>query len=411
MNNFLDEYSMRQASIFELRNIAREMGVNSPTIYKKEVLIEKILKIMNGEEKPQMPKSRQGRPPKNLNSHKIVNQNSENIVSYKDLISSQQSVENEERSYNFESYGISNKYNLACPGFVYGEDSSKDNDNPFKFEKEQGYYYLVENKYGFIFEPGRTVDVDKVIFVPENYANAYNVRSGDLIGCSSKTIVSTNTKYLSSIESVNGNTEIRPERNLFEEMPISFSNKSIEGLDSTYLSKFSSKIKFGTRNVLLVPNLREYLNLLDSFKNVNNDCVVVNLCLEALPEDVCVFNKYNNFENFYTFLGDSEKQNNITINIAISRVKRLAELNKNVIFIVNELKKAVKHQNFLLGNMAEDFKQQSLNYCYDFMTLSRSFELGNSVTVFALLKDENNSTIVSSLKNELDNMNCDFYKL
>ena len=59
-----NEVSMRQASIFELRTLARNMGVNSPTTLKKEQLIERILKIVNGEEKPSLPKSRAGRPPK-----------------------------------------------------------------------------------------------------------------------------------------------------------------------------------------------------------------------------------------------------------------------------------------------------------------------------------------------------------
>ena len=281
----------------------------------------------------------------------------------------------------------------------------------FKFEKEEGYYYLVEDNYGFIFEPERTIDVDKVIFVPENYSNAYNIRSGDYVNCSSKMIASTNTKYLSSIEAINGTTEICLERKFFEEMEISIPEDNMDILKGSALDKYSSIIKYGSRNVILVPNLREYLKVLNCFKKVEDDTVIVNLCLDALPEEVSIFKNCKNFENFYTFLGDSEKQTNITIGIAISRVKRLAELNKKVIFIVNELKKSVKHQNFLLGNAAEDFKHQSLNHCYNFMTLSRNFKIGNSVTVFAMLKDEQNSILIPALKNELDNMNCDFYTL
>ena len=55
-----------QTSIFELRDIARTIGVYSPTIYKKEELIDKMFRIINGDDKPYVPKSRQGRPPKNL---------------------------------------------------------------------------------------------------------------------------------------------------------------------------------------------------------------------------------------------------------------------------------------------------------------------------------------------------------
>ena len=64
--DFLDEFSMRQMSIYELRNVARQVGVLSPTTLKKEELISKVNAILSGEIKPEIPKSRQGRPPKNL---------------------------------------------------------------------------------------------------------------------------------------------------------------------------------------------------------------------------------------------------------------------------------------------------------------------------------------------------------
>ena len=85
----IDEYSMRQASIFELRNMARDMGVNSPTVLKKEELIDKMLKIIKGEEKPQMPKSRQGRPPKQtlaISNKNSANANYENMFRFREKI-------------------------------------------------------------------------------------------------------------------------------------------------------------------------------------------------------------------------------------------------------------------------------------------------------------------------------------
>ena len=41
---------LQQLRIHELRDLARKMGVNAPTSKKKEVLIEEIVKIMNGED-------------------------------------------------------------------------------------------------------------------------------------------------------------------------------------------------------------------------------------------------------------------------------------------------------------------------------------------------------------------------
>ena len=58
----IDEITMRNMGIFDLRNLARDVGVLSPTTCKKEELIEKILQILSGEKEPQVPKNRQGRP-------------------------------------------------------------------------------------------------------------------------------------------------------------------------------------------------------------------------------------------------------------------------------------------------------------------------------------------------------------
>jgi len=169
----------------------------------------------------------------------------------------------------------------------------------------------------------------------------------------------------------------------------------------------------GTRNVFLTTTLRFYSNFVDSFYNKETkekeNTVFVNLCLDALPEDVSLFENKPNFENFYTLLGDSDKQNNITVNLAVSRVKRLVELNKNVVFIVNEIRKIIKHQNFTLGYSAEEIKNNSLNNCYSILSLARKTELDNSVTVCSLLKTEDESNFINLLKNELDNMNCNFY--
>ena len=400
MNNYLDEYSMRQASIFELRNIAREMGVNSPTIYKKETLIEKILKIVNGEEKPQMPKSRQGRPPKNLNSHKYIQNNTENFVSFRDYINSQESLV-EEKKYDLNTQSYSGFSVLSSPSFVYGEDSSK-NKNPLKFENEKGYFFIASNDNGYIFEEGRTSSVDNVVYVPENYINAYNLKSGDFVDCGTKMVSSTNTKFLASINSIDNINEIRQERPDFDDFEIENKRGQI----------ICENISTGTRNVFLTTSLRTYSNFLSSILNSNlpENTVIVNLCLDALPEEVFLLKNKENFENFYTLLGDSDKQNNITVNLAISRVKRLAELNKNVIFVVNEVRKIIKYQNFILGYNVEDLKYKSLETCYSIHSLARTTKLGNSVTVCSLLKiNSEESSFVNYIKGELDNMNCIFH--
>lgn len=64
-----DKQNLQQLSIYELRTIARQVGVKSPTTKKHKELIDCILKIQSGEE--QAFSTKKGRPPKIIN---LVNQ-------------------------------------------------------------------------------------------------------------------------------------------------------------------------------------------------------------------------------------------------------------------------------------------------------------------------------------------------
>lgn len=66
MQNLKEYYFYDKLSIFELRNLARECGVKLPTTLKKKDLIQKIINIKKGIEKPYIKKNNQGRPHKPL---------------------------------------------------------------------------------------------------------------------------------------------------------------------------------------------------------------------------------------------------------------------------------------------------------------------------------------------------------
>lgn len=409
MSKYLDEYSMRQTSIFELRNIARDMGVLSPTIYKKEDLIKKLLKIISGEEKPQMPKTRQGRPPKKTLSSQNFNNaiSGENLVSFKNCLLEENENNVANLKYDFKS-PITGGYSvLASPEFVYGDEGVFKDDN-LNTKTEIGYFHLVQNKYGYIFEVGRTKNVENVICVPENFIAEFNLKSGDLVECVSKEVVSTKTKYVLNIKSVNGYSNKNKNRKTFEQMEIDFNFKNQDVFLDNSLPISNSKL--GTRNIILTPTLKTF-NLLTNKINNNKNFCVVSLILDALPEDIAQISFENENETFYTILGDSEKQNNITVNLAIGRVKRLAEENKNVVLLVNDIKKMIKYQNFLYDYGFEDLKNKSLDTTYSLLSLARNLKQGNSITIYALLKTAKNNLFDNIIINELDNMNCNFYNM
>lgn len=54
-------------NIYELRDIARKIGVKNPTTKKRDVLVKEIEQIKRGELQPYFSTTKQGRPAKNLN--------------------------------------------------------------------------------------------------------------------------------------------------------------------------------------------------------------------------------------------------------------------------------------------------------------------------------------------------------
>lgn len=80
----MEEYE--KLGIYQLRILARQLGVKDITLYKKSDLIDKIKDIVSGKTKPYIKTTKQGRPAKNLEAFEI-----------KDIVSSLQ-ITNE--SYN-----------------------------------------------------------------------------------------------------------------------------------------------------------------------------------------------------------------------------------------------------------------------------------------------------------------------
>lgn len=403
MKNYIDEISMRQASIFELRNLARDMGVNSPTIYKKEELIAKILKIANGEEKPQMPKSRQGRPPKKM--HTYIDEKQLNVLNGLSKNDCNNILKKALEDKDFDSAKLNNSWVLACPNTYNYESVSE--DTSFCFEQKQGYLQIMEDGVGFIFQMGRCANADTAVFVSKKDIELNKLKSGDFIECVCKKVHSNSTRYLAEIKSINKIDYKKynaTQRTNFDDCVIA--NKPTGFLfDKSEENSALANVKVGARNILKCKSLCEFENIFKNLLCQNKAYNVVALCLEVLPEQEGLLKFGANFESFYTMYGDTERQNNLTIGLAVERVKRLAEENKEVVFIVNDLGKLIKFQNFALGNDAYEIKYKSLNNVFKVLTLARQME-ENDVTVLACFKDNVFYENLYKIEEEFENLNC-----
>ncbi len=406
----IDEYFLRQASIFELRNIAREMGVLSPTIYKKEELISKVLRIQNGEEKPQMPKSRQGRPPKSVfvPTPNPTLPPTEKYISYKDIIMKSEPSPKRyylERARNYTEV-------LANNDFSYNMESNSYSNQSKEFN--MGYFNIVDDEFGFVFDLGGGSDVDEVVFVPHNLINSYALKSGDVVEYKSTYMQNSNAKFVYEILSVNNLKKPPLERPNFAKLDVmdNPSDLSLAPVITNDKEKNLFSAKRGSRNIICIKDMSLVRNIVKKFQSLKDEFHIINLLMDILPEDIASLGSSFQVENFYTTVGESNRQNIQTITLAIERAKRLTENGKKVIIIASEAKKLIRHKNFSLDYNVDDIKYKSLDLCYQLLTLSRRLTNGGEITSFLFFKkDKEPTSFERYVLEEFNTLSCDVFDM
>ena len=368
-----DEMSIRRLSIFELRDMAREVGVRCPTSLKKEDLVKQILSIMSGESVPEMPKSRQGRPPKNKS--KIILSTEDNLCE--------------------EFDGESAKNNKPMDNmwlFCDGVDEKEEYNERYDYREGEGYIENINDRQ-YLFPTQNCSDPKNAILVPKSIEVAYPFRAGDFVKCLYKNSDTYDYKILNKVKN---------------EEDITKSRLNYDSLGRVKPSKnikiFSKTIKIGEKIVFKVDNFLGYADKIADLQKDNKDCYFVNLVLDALLEDNYVGN-----ETFCTFVGDSTKRNCFAVGLTIDRVKRLVEEGKNVVLCVNELLKIVKYQNFLLGYEYGLVKSNSFSSVFNLFRLAGVYDNGASVTFVAIIKNDKLTSCGNYLLSELENLNVHIY--
>ena len=165
-------------------------------------------------------------------------------------------------------------------------------------------------------------------------------------------------------------------------------------------------VELASRNIYKCKSLKKDIGISCKINGLNNAATLININLEVLPEEEALLKYGPNIEVFYTMHGDTEKQNNLLVSLAIERIKRLVEQNKHVVVLVNDITKLIKYQNFSLGNQSNDVKYKSLDSVCKLLTLARFIDENKSVTLLCFFKNQvfaNNSILI---EDEFDNLNC-----
>lgn len=292
MNNF--DKNLENLSINNLRERARKVGISTPTIFSKKVLIQKII---NNEEKYN---SDRGRP----------------FVYDEDTIGFISHHIDEDLQYELPSN--------RCIGVLNSDDTIKSlvpNEKiPQKAKPKfntEGYIYRDES--GIYLLDNNLSNKDKCIPIP-GYVISDIFKIGDYI--KAICIDTPDGKVANQIYC----DELQFDRDSYS---------SIQRLASTKKSvkiENYGQILLGSRNIFLSNGSISFDELLKSLRKSTSRSVI-SLSISVMPEKAVSFTK----NDFFTLNGDSEDNILRAINLFCQRARRLVESGNDVMLILNDL--------------------------------------------------------------------------
>lgn len=332
----MDEKDLEKLSIFELRDLARKVGVFNPTVLKKNQLISSICDIQTGKAKPHISKTKQGRPPKEICGYdKLVE-----IFLPNDLAN----IPSREESI----FTREDKQILFNSSPSPEEESSK--QVTFK-----GLLEILDNGSA-VLRPRtlKSYESKDLVFVTNRNVVNLNLKGGDEIVCKANVI--RNDKAMVMIEPIEINeipfNEYSIERVDFEQNPCDLTKRNIDINLASKDSKNSFDLKYGD-TIFVYPEKEDDFNLfISKFTNENSEQFdnVIYLAPIMTAQGYERL-KSTRAEVFATDFNNTLSMQRKTAFLAYNRARRLAESGKNVCFVIDHIVSLLALDKDLLGDM------------------------------------------------------------
>lgn len=281
--------------IYELRELARSIGVSSPTTKKREQLCTEILDISSGAVKVEAKQNKKGRPPKTIT--KITTMVKDYIPP--EILKLQKPIER-------ESY--SNILMLAQNPSIYGQINSNVNKQIFGYlDSINGHFYLNNLKNNELFK-------FITFYVPDEIISKYNLREGDKVLAYGKISDNYDCGILEEVLKINDVdvSNWNSKRKVYD--------ISAFGIPSVDTVVFGKNIKKGERTISYFQNdedailaiVKEIENL---SRNNNLDEKLVFVGIELAPEVIYYGRLNKNLEMFATtYYNNLDESYNTIIN-------------------------------------------------------------------------------------------------
>ncbi len=354
------EMIVNELGIFELRGLAREIGVPSPTTRKRGELVDLILeKLSNGSSVPQRP-TKKGRPCKTLNNiDKIMSAMTGNEATL-----SFPSVTKRIRPYNEVI-----TFAQETPVFsLIMEEETADFEGVLRVADKVGFFLDIKN--------------NTKVFIPLDMVNTFGLKTGDYIEVTANKMNTSNQYIVSNLNKINfvDASEYKPVAATSKEPTISFN----------MVPYGDFKLFRGRRNIIRYQSNIFEDNRFYEFANnlIKDGFKVVVLSLNTSFEDAIMFDNIDGLIKLKNNYGDNDQTGLDKVVDAISLVLRLNELGEKVVLFINDIMEVLSYIDFYF-----DKKETMFGHNADaVVVIQKLISLGRAY------KDESETTVVMTYR-------------
>lgn len=346
-NDIKQESKVKELGVFELRGLARELGISSPTTKKREELISLILEKLKSGFVLDSKERRKGRPFKKLSAI-------EDIVSYMT-----EEVQDREQPSTFESIVM---FAQEVPNYAT-QSLDEETLNIEAIVRKDKHCYKANNR-------------EKWILFKEDEVNYNKLRQGDKVQVEAKSTTQKNHYLASKILKINDIDADNYKPQEYQDLNEVISREVIKVGDIS--------IAIGKRNAI---KLKEDIYENDNFELLAKYCEKNNIKFVVLGintsfEDQIMFQNIQ-FENFTTRYGTDNITNFNELINAITYTENLIMNGKDTILFILDIMEIIR----LIDRYFDVKEEQIIRtnntkiILYKIMELGRAYQDGHSSTL------------------------------
>lgn len=422
-------------SIFEMRALAKEVGISAPTKMNKAELVDMVFKITNGEiEPPQAP--RRGRPKKygdateQTTSEKpqIAQNLAQNLAQPEQILTpspakvevigeislpkgferpkyqpTRRFAQQNQKQYSNNGFN-QNNYGQKQNNFRNQNQNQVQRDNVIAERKDgeeteqirEGYLEINPDGYGFLrVKNGEFNEMDA--YVSAMKIKQYGLRRGDYVTSLCKKVQEGRPSAVVSVTTINGiesdKVGKRPnfddlvpiypdERIRLEVAPREFATRCID---------LVSPIGKGQRGIIVSPPKAGKTTLLkmiaSSIATNYPDIELKVLLIDERPEEVTDMQRSIKGEVVYSTFDELPEHHTKTAEMLLERAKRLVEMGKDVVILLDSLTRLARAYNLTIPptgrTLSGGIDPGALHSPKRFFGSARNIENGGSLTIIA----------------------------